>query len=164
MPDDSPKLALGDQEPRADPSLDLIARPPALHFSAHGFDDGPPPAVEGPILKLLVQPNDGIGPLLAGIKSAKKSIDILSLSRLYVQRIQLWGVVLHKRKNELECAVKTAQLDRTGNLDAQPDRRFDSGEGDLQSVDGRRCLWRGHRDIVSGFGAESRRCYGIRSP
>src|SRR3984893_26861 len=33
--------------------------------------------VEGPILKLLVQPNDGIAPLLAGIKSAKKSIDIL---------------------------------------------------------------------------------------
>ena len=31
----------------------------------------------GPILKLLVQPHDGIAPLLAGIKSAKKSIDIL---------------------------------------------------------------------------------------
>ncbi len=29
------------------------------------------------ILKLLVQPHDGIAPLLAGIKSAKKSIDIL---------------------------------------------------------------------------------------
>ncbi|MEO8026253.1 MAG: phospholipase D-like domain-containing protein [Bryobacteraceae bacterium] len=33
--------------------------------------------VEGLILKLLVQPRDGVGPLLAGIKSAKKSIDIL---------------------------------------------------------------------------------------
>src|SRR6202171_5026534 len=31
----------------------------------------------GSILKLLVQPHDGIAPLLAGIKSAKKSIDIL---------------------------------------------------------------------------------------
>src|ERR1700682_2848821 len=31
----------------------------------------------GSILKLLVQPRDGITPLLAGIKSAKKSIDIL---------------------------------------------------------------------------------------
>jgi cardiolipin synthase len=30
-----------------------------------------------PFLKLLIQPNDGIAPLLAGIKSAKKSIDIL---------------------------------------------------------------------------------------
>jgi PLD-like domain len=29
------------------------------------------------ILKLIVQPNDGIAPLLAGIKSARKSIDIL---------------------------------------------------------------------------------------
>src|SRR5579859_4131848 len=35
---------------------------------------GPP---EGFILKLLVQPHDGIAPLLAGIKRAKKSIDIL---------------------------------------------------------------------------------------
>ena len=34
-------------------------------------------AIEGSILKLLVQPHDGIAPLLAGIKSAKKSIDIL---------------------------------------------------------------------------------------
>src|SRR5450631_403238 len=33
--------------------------------------------MEGVKLKLLVQPNDGIAPLLAGIKSAKKSIDIL---------------------------------------------------------------------------------------
>src|SRR5579862_6652619 len=31
----------------------------------------------GPILKLLVQPHDGIAPLVAAIKSAKKSIDIL---------------------------------------------------------------------------------------
>src|SRR6185436_16628174 len=29
------------------------------------------------LLKLLIQPHDGIAPLLAGIKSAKKSIDIL---------------------------------------------------------------------------------------
>jgi phosphatidylserine/phosphatidylglycerophosphate/cardiolipin synthase-like enzyme len=33
--------------------------------------------LKGPTLKLLVQPNDGVAPLLAGIKSAKKSIDIL---------------------------------------------------------------------------------------
>jgi cardiolipin synthase len=33
--------------------------------------------LEGCILKLLVQPHDGIEPLLSGIKSAKKSIDIL---------------------------------------------------------------------------------------
>src|SRR5450631_4196350 len=33
--------------------------------------------MEGVKLKLLVQPNDGIAPLLAGIRSAKKSIDIL---------------------------------------------------------------------------------------
>ena len=39
MADDSAKLALSDQEPRANPSLDLITRPPALHVPAHGFDD-----------------------------------------------------------------------------------------------------------------------------
>ena len=33
--------------------------------------------LEGYILKLLIQPHDGIAPLLSGIKSAKKSIDIL---------------------------------------------------------------------------------------
>ena len=41
---------------------------------------GPPRAFSsdgGSSLKLLVQPHDGIAPLLAGIKSAKKSIDIL---------------------------------------------------------------------------------------
>src|SRR4029077_15201954 len=33
--------------------------------------------MEGVKLKLLVEPDDGIAPLLAGIKAAKKSIDIL---------------------------------------------------------------------------------------
>lgn len=41
------------------------------------FDNDGPQPLEGSILKLLVQPHDGIAPLLAGIKSAKKSIDIL---------------------------------------------------------------------------------------
>jgi phosphatidylserine/phosphatidylglycerophosphate/cardiolipin synthase-like enzyme len=36
-----------------------------------------PGQFEGFILKLLIQPHDGVAPLLAGIKGAKKSIDIL---------------------------------------------------------------------------------------
>ena len=36
-----------------------------------------PGSPENRIVKLLVQPHDGIAPLLAAIKSAKKSIDIL---------------------------------------------------------------------------------------
>src|SRR4029077_12143635 len=45
-----------------------------------GHMTGPPRAFKKPrrlVLKLLIQPLDGIAPLLAGIKSAKKSIDIL---------------------------------------------------------------------------------------
>ena len=39
MPDDAAELALSDQEPRANPSFDLIARPPTFHVPAHGFDN-----------------------------------------------------------------------------------------------------------------------------
>src|SRR5579862_9069116 len=45
-----------------------------------GLLDSPTPRFQRnrrSILKLLIQPLDGIAPLLAGIKSAKKSIDIL---------------------------------------------------------------------------------------
>src|SRR4029077_14940910 len=49
--------------------------------------------MEGAKLKLLVEPDDGIAPLLAGVKSAKKSIDIL------IFRLD-W--------KELEVALKTA--------------------------------------------------------
>ena len=40
MADDSTELAFSDQEPRCNPPLDLITRPPTLHVPAHGFDDG----------------------------------------------------------------------------------------------------------------------------
>jgi len=48
---------------------------------------------EGSFLKLLIQPHAGIAPLLAGIKSAKKSIDIL---------------IFRMDWKELETALKTA--------------------------------------------------------
>ena len=40
MADDFAELALSDQEPGANPSLDLITCSPTLHVPAHGFDDG----------------------------------------------------------------------------------------------------------------------------
>ena len=52
-----------------------------------------PPGKRRRFLKLLIQPHDGIAPLLAGIKSAKKSIDIL---------------IFRMDWKELETALKTA--------------------------------------------------------
>src|ERR1019366_9344045 len=40
MADDFAKLALGHQQSRADPTLDVIAVAPAFDVSANGFDDG----------------------------------------------------------------------------------------------------------------------------
>src|ERR1700676_501010 len=51
--------------------------PPRAFGGREAIDDARPRQLEGSILKLLVQPDDGIAPLLAGIKSAKKSVDIL---------------------------------------------------------------------------------------
>lgn len=52
-----------------------------LRIRHSGPDDWPGACLgmggKGSILKLLVQPHDGIAPLLEGIKSARKSIDIL---------------------------------------------------------------------------------------
>jgi len=40
MADDSAELPLGDQQPRAHPTLDLIALAPAFYVPANGLDDG----------------------------------------------------------------------------------------------------------------------------
>ena len=44
--------------------------------------------------------------------------------------------------------AKVSAARRVGNLDAPPDGRFNPDERDLELVDRRQCLRRGHRDIV----------------
>src|SRR5262245_26944572 len=39
MADDPAELTLGDKEPGADPTLDLVAWPPAFDVAANGLDD-----------------------------------------------------------------------------------------------------------------------------
>ena len=50
--------------------------------------------------------------------------------------------------DHLEGRMKTAQLHRAWNLDHSPDRWVNADERDSQSVDRRRGLLRGHRNIV----------------
>jgi hypothetical protein len=65
--------------------------------------------------------------------------------------LELVKVAVRPAHYHLKGAVKAAQLEGTGHLDHTPDRWLNADERDFQSIDGWRCLLRGHRNIVPGF-------------
>src|SRR6266852_7140810 len=103
MPDDSAELALSDQEPGANPSFDLITRPPTLHVPAYSFDDRESGlnhvgATERPA-ELIgdAQPVDGERFLQALFQAARGArIQVHQLAMQTVQRTLGVGVVRHR--------------------------------------------------------------------
>jgi hypothetical protein len=75
--------------------------------------------------------------------------------------LELVKVAVGPTHDHLECAVKATQLHGTRDLNHTPIQWSDFGQRDLQTVDWRRCLLGGHKDIVP---VPTRTRFSVRSP